>query len=76
MRVSSTTTPSRPRGTVIAVMTVILLGRARPAAPQPGFRKCRRILGRFTQRGALAVRYREITIRDRDLLARYAARRA
>jgi len=33
-----------------------------------------RILGRFTERGALSVRYRRISIRDRDLLARYAAR--
>lgn len=33
-----------------------------------------RILGRFTQRGALSVRYRKISIRDRELLARYAAR--
>ena len=33
-----------------------------------------RILGRFTARGALAVRYRRISIRDRGLLARYAAR--
>ena len=33
-----------------------------------------RILGRFTERGALSVRYREISIRDRALLARYAAR--
>jgi CRP-like cAMP-binding protein len=35
-----------------------------------------RILGKFTDRGALSVRYREISIRDRDLLARYAARHA
>jgi len=33
-----------------------------------------RILGRFTGRGALSVRYRKISIRDRELLARYAAR--
>lgn len=33
-----------------------------------------RILGRFTERGALSVRYRRISIRDRDLLTRYAAR--
>ncbi len=33
-----------------------------------------RILGQFTERGALSVRYRKISIRDRDLLARYAAR--
>jgi len=33
-----------------------------------------RILGQFTARGALSVRYRRISIRDRDLLARYAAR--
>jgi len=33
-----------------------------------------RILGKFTERGALSVRYRKISIRDRDLLARYAAR--
>ena len=33
-----------------------------------------RILGKFTDRGALSVRYREISIRDRDLLARYAVR--
>jgi CRP-like cAMP-binding protein len=35
-----------------------------------------RILGRFTERGALLVRYRGIRIRDRDLLARLAARHA
>jgi len=33
-----------------------------------------RILGRFTERGVLSVRYRKISIRDRDRLARYAAR--
>jgi CRP/FNR family transcriptional regulator len=33
-----------------------------------------RILGRFTERGALTVRYRNILIRNRELLARYAAR--
>lgn len=33
-----------------------------------------RILGKFTKRGALTVRYRNISIRDHDLLARYAAR--
>lgn len=33
-----------------------------------------RILGKFTARGALAVRYRNILIRDRELLVRYAAR--
>lgn len=33
-----------------------------------------RILGKFTERGALAMRYRNISIRDHDLLARYAAR--
>lgn len=33
-----------------------------------------RILGRFTERGALSMRYRKISIRDRELLARYAAR--
>lgn len=33
-----------------------------------------RILGKFTERGALTVRYRNIRIRDRELLARYAAR--
>lgn len=33
-----------------------------------------RILGRFTERGALSVRYRRIRVRDRKLLARYAAR--
>jgi CRP/FNR family transcriptional regulator len=32
-----------------------------------------RILGGFTERGALAVRYRRINIRDRELLAQYAA---
>ena len=32
-----------------------------------------RILGKFTERGALSVRYRKITIRNRDLLARFAA---
>lgn len=32
-----------------------------------------RILGWFTERGALAVRYRRIKIRDRELLAQYAA---
>lgn len=33
-----------------------------------------RILGRFTERGALSMRYRKISIRDRELLVRYAAR--
>jgi len=33
-----------------------------------------RILGRLTERGALSVRYRKISIRDRDLLSRYASR--
>jgi len=33
-----------------------------------------RILGRFTERGALSVRYRRISIRDRALLSRFAAR--
>lgn len=33
-----------------------------------------RILGQFTARGALKIRYRRINIRDRDLLARFAAR--
>lgn len=33
-----------------------------------------RILGRFAECGALSVRYRKISIRDRELLARYAAR--
>lgn len=33
-----------------------------------------RILGKFTERGALSVRYRQISIQDRELLARYAAR--
>ena len=32
-----------------------------------------RILGKFTKRGALSIRYRRISIRDRELLARYAA---
>ena len=35
-----------------------------------------RIIGRFTQRGALSARYRRISIRDRELLARFAARRS
>ncbi len=35
-----------------------------------------RIIGRFTERGALSARYRRISIRDRELLARFAARRA
>lgn len=33
-----------------------------------------RILGRLTERGALSVHYRRISIRDRELLSRYAAR--
>jgi CRP/FNR family transcriptional regulator len=33
-----------------------------------------RILGRLTQCGALSMRYRRISVRDRDLLSRYAAR--
>lgn len=33
-----------------------------------------RILGRFTERGALSVRYRRISIRDRALLSRFASR--
>jgi CRP/FNR family cyclic AMP-dependent transcriptional regulator len=33
-----------------------------------------RILGKFTERGALSVHYRNISIRDRELLMRYAAR--
>jgi len=33
-----------------------------------------RILGKFSKRGALTVQYRHISIRDHDLLARYAAR--
>ena len=35
-----------------------------------------RILGKFSKRGALLMRYRHISIRDHDLLARYAARHA
>jgi CRP/FNR family transcriptional regulator, cyclic AMP receptor protein len=35
-----------------------------------------RIIGRFTERGALSARYRRISIRDRELLARFAARRS
>ncbi len=35
-----------------------------------------KILGKFTERGALSVHYRNISIRDHDLLARYAARHA
>lgn len=34
-----------------------------------------RILGRLTERGALSIRYRRISVRDRDLLSRYAAGR-
>ncbi len=33
-----------------------------------------RILGKFTQRGALVMHYRKILIKDRELLTRYAAR--
>lgn len=33
-----------------------------------------RILGKFSRRGALSMRYRHISIHDYDLLARYAAR--
>lgn len=33
-----------------------------------------RIIGRFTERGALSARYRRISIRDRELLGRFAAR--
>ena len=33
-----------------------------------------RILGRFTERGALSVRYRKISIRNRALLSLYASR--
>ena len=33
-----------------------------------------RILGRFAERGALSMRYRKISIRNLELLARYAAR--
>jgi CRP/FNR family transcriptional regulator len=33
-----------------------------------------RIVGRFTESGAVSVRYRRISIRDRELLMRYAAR--
>lgn len=35
-----------------------------------------RILGKFAKRGALAMRYRHISISNHDLLARYAARQA
>jgi CRP/FNR family cyclic AMP-dependent transcriptional regulator len=35
-----------------------------------------RIIGRFTERGALSARYRRISIRDRELLARFSARRS